>query len=79
MRTALQTKESVKSGLNNSGQIYEKTQRYATYLTGTYFTSYSTVQHSPHNICSKYSIFVNMGGSKISMDIFYNTLIDQFH
>jgi len=31
-------KVPVKSGLNNSGQIYEKTQRYTTYLTGSYYT-----------------------------------------
>ena len=36
MCTMLQNKEGSKSGLISSGQIYEKTQRYATYLMGLF-------------------------------------------
>jgi len=47
MQMTLQNKEGVKLGPINSGQIYEKIQRYATYITSSCFTGYSVVRCSP--------------------------------
>ena len=47
MWTTLQNKEGVKLGPINSGQIYKKTQRYATCFMGSFSTGYSIVRYSP--------------------------------